>query len=712
MEVNQRSLVEILEFYESLLPDRLDEIRQVFDSIAEDLNRRNLTLEKLSFESDPSTLVGSKIGDYHVKELISVGGFGIVYRALDTHLQRNVVVKIPRHLRFESPEEIESFVEEARKAAKLNHRNIISVFQFGVDSGIPFIIEEYATGGDLKQFLSNRLPPDKVVELTRSIVGGVGAAHASGIVHRDIKPSNILLNSSSEPLIADFGLAIKERSGTPGQIAGTVRYMSPEQIRGDSQLDGRSDIWSIGIILYELLAGPLPDDCSPEDTDVSRDRLQACSIDLDAIEDDDLRKICGKFVATNLEERYQTAEELEEDLVDFQVRSSESSFRHVAEQIPAMVLRYILRADGSHDILYVSSGIKDIFGIEPADAMRDPANLFRLVDVDDFQRLVAKREQSAKTLQRFVHNYRIENPNRGMRWCQCNSQPERLTNGDVVWDGVVLDITETKNEEQSTDKNPPNSSDTSGAKLRQMVEQLPGAVLRCEISRDRKESITFASEGFCDLIGVEPEVVQDDATVFWDRVHADDVDWLRGKLDESFENLTPFELEFRVDAPGKGTRWCQGNVKPEPLKNGNIVWSGVFLDITRQKEDQYALHQAKIEIDRITSNLPGMIFQYVRRSDGKYWMTYIGTQCRDLFEVEPDEVLENADLLFSRIHHDDLQGLLEAIRISFETMAEKRFDFRVNLPVFGVRELRCISNPTRNEDGTLRADGVVVDITD
>src|SRR6266446_4406261 len=213
-------------------------------------------------------LTGTRFGSYEILSLIGVGGMGEVYRARDLHLNRDVAVKVLLNLSTD-PQRLHRFGQEARAAGALNHPNILAVFHMGTYEGAPYLVSELLQGETLRQALKRgALSIRKVIDYGVQIAHGLEAAHQKGIVHRDLKPENLFLTRDGRIKILDFGLAKLTQplqpseygtstvtTGTdPGVVMGTVGYMSPEQVRGDSS-DHRTDIFAFGTVLYEMLAG-------------------------------------------------------------------------------------------------------------------------------------------------------------------------------------------------------------------------------------------------------------------------------------------------------------------------------------------------------------------------------------------------------------------------------------------------------------------------
>ena len=213
---------------------------------------------------------GTRLGPYEILSALGSGGMGDVYRARDSRLGREVAIKVLQAAFSEAPERLRRFEQEARAVAALNHPNILTVHEIGTHDGQPYIVSELLEGQTLRQALGHgALPVKKAIEHTVQICQGLAAAHEKGFIHRDLKPENLFVTNDGRLKILDFGLAklIEVAAGTgatmvatratdtsAGMVMGTIGYMSPEQVRGQA-VDHRSDIFNVGSILYEMLAG-------------------------------------------------------------------------------------------------------------------------------------------------------------------------------------------------------------------------------------------------------------------------------------------------------------------------------------------------------------------------------------------------------------------------------------------------------------------------
>ena len=257
------------------------------------------------------------IGRYELRTVLGRGGFGTVYEGWDQLLKRLVAVKVLHKAR--GPEQLQAWMEEAQTVASLDHPFIVPVYDVGTEDGCAYMVSKLVSGGSLKQLMKSG-PVDRVTaaSIAASIAEALDAAHRQGIVHRDVKPANILMSESGQAMLADFGLALHESTfGVGARFVGTPSYMSPEQARHEGhRVDGRSDIYSLGVVLYELLVEVRPFRA------VSVKEVLDCirSVDVRPLRQIDrsvpreLERICLKTLAKRASDRHNTAGDLAEDL--------------------------------------------------------------------------------------------------------------------------------------------------------------------------------------------------------------------------------------------------------------------------------------------------------------------------------------------------------------------------------------------------------------
>ena len=259
------------------------------------------------------------IGHYRIIEKIGAGGMGEVYLAEDTKLDRKVALKfLPLHLCQDSDCRAR-FTREAQASAKLDHPNIVSVFEVGEFQGRPFFSMQHVEGQTLKEVLSGKaLLIDRILEIGIQVCEGLQAAHEKGITHRDIKPSNILIDSHGRARIVDFGLASvmgTDHLTKTGSTLGTIGYMSPEQVRGD-KVDHRTDLFSFGVVLYEMITGHAPFKADSEAATlhaITNDKPEMLARFRREVPVT-LQTMIDKALDKNVATRYQHADELSADL--------------------------------------------------------------------------------------------------------------------------------------------------------------------------------------------------------------------------------------------------------------------------------------------------------------------------------------------------------------------------------------------------------------
>ena len=236
--------------------------------------------------SDP--LIGKRLSNFIIEKPLGQGGMAQVYYGQDVKLQRPVAIKVIDTRLRGDPTYAKRFIREASAIARWRHENIIQVYYADDQDGLYYYVMEYVDGVDLADLLSDyaaqqkMLPTDEVLRIGATIASALDYAHAHGVIHRDVKPSNIFMSTDDRIVLGDFGLALDMQQGSSGEVFGTPHYISPEQVRRSSDATGKSDLYSLGIVLYEMLTGVVPfDDISPTSValqHITQEPPKPCSI--------------------------------------------------------------------------------------------------------------------------------------------------------------------------------------------------------------------------------------------------------------------------------------------------------------------------------------------------------------------------------------------------------------------------------------------------
>ncbi len=270
-------------------------------------------------------MIGKETGNYRILKELGKGGMGVVYKANQISLGRMVAMKVlPQHLTT-NPSFIKRFKNEARAIAKLNHPNIVQIFDVGQDDGTHYYTMEFIEGPPLDEIIyrDGRLPLDRAINIILQVAGALQYAHGQGIVHRDIKPSNIMIDKSGRIKVTDFGLALQQKTTRltiDGGIVGTPEYMSPEQAVGQTAT-AQSDIYSLGIVFYELLTGKVPFEADSPLMLLNKIRDSEpqwpCSINPDIPAG--IEKVIRNMMSKKPQDRYQSCQELIQDIKRFKL---------------------------------------------------------------------------------------------------------------------------------------------------------------------------------------------------------------------------------------------------------------------------------------------------------------------------------------------------------------------------------------------------------
>ncbi len=316
------------------------------------------------FDSMTTTPVPSKIGKYDVVGVIGRGGMGVVYQATDPNLDRKVAIKMITGQFCENPDMLKRFFREAQSLGSLQHPNIVTIFDLGDYQGSPYFVMEFLEGEGLESVLANRRQLNLLekIAIVIQVCNGLGYAHRRGVVHRDIKPANIMISRDGGIKIFDFGIAHAGHTNVTrtGEVLGTLRYMAPEQVNSKS-IDSRTDIFSTGVVLYQLITDHLPFDGENTASTLMKivnEPPPPLGSFLTAYPPE-MEEILLKALAKSPDERYSTAEELALDLAQLQGQLKEELIGREMEEVTRLVdqgemykaqgtLQRVLKIDQQH----------------------------------------------------------------------------------------------------------------------------------------------------------------------------------------------------------------------------------------------------------------------------------------------------------------------------------------------------------------------------
>ncbi|MSR56390.1 MAG: serine/threonine protein kinase, partial [Planctomycetaceae bacterium] len=294
-------------------------------------------LDSLRLPPSPIPSALGRLAHYDIMNVVGSGAMGVVLKAFDNELHRTVAIKVLSSHLITSEEARQRFVREARAAAAINHPNVVVIHAVANHAGVPYLVMEYVDGTSLQQRINRGVPlpvPD-ILRLSVQIASGLAAAHAHGVIHRDIKPANIMLEDGVERVkITDFGLAKAALANSDltsfGKMVGTPAYMSPEQVSGDP-LDGRSDLFSLGCVMYAMVAGSPPfrgGNCLAVAHNISSSPAKPLR-EIEATSPQFLEEIVARLLAKDPQLRFQSARELADDLTRRLVRVNQFDSNYV-----------------------------------------------------------------------------------------------------------------------------------------------------------------------------------------------------------------------------------------------------------------------------------------------------------------------------------------------------------------------------------------------
>jgi PAS domain S-box-containing protein len=290
-------------------------------------------------------------------------------------------------------------------------------------------------------------------------------------------------------------------------------------------------------------------------------------------------------------------------------------------------------------------------------------------------------------------------------WNELTVSPVRDANGKLThFIGIQNDITQRVAAETALR--------VSEAKFQKLAANIPGMIYQFQLAKDGTMSFPYVSSGCRELYELEPEVLENSAIPAIEMIHPDDLLSFQESVALSAKTLEPWGWEGQLMLPGGQIKWVRGASRPEMNEKGDIFWDGLLIDISDRKCAELALQQSEARFHKLAANVPGMIYQFLLRSNGSNDFIYVSQGCRELYELEPEEIINHSDLMWSAVHPDDRKLLEKSIAISAQTLKPWKYEGRIVTKSGKLKWIRGIARPEKQPGGDILWDGLTIDISD
>ncbi|MGI9213297.1 MAG: PAS domain-containing sensor histidine kinase [Methylococcaceae bacterium] len=388
------------------------------------------------------------------------------------------------------------------------------------------------------------------------------------------------------------------------------------------------------------------------------------------------------------------------------VEQWEQRFSKMTSHLPCVIFQVEFEPNGQiKRVFFVSENIKPLTGLSPDDFDTHLDLALELAHPEDRQTLIGAVKASVQTLKPWVQEFRICHPEEGVRWLQGSFLLERSDPSVVMAFGFIKDITHQRAEQDV-------ALDVQ-RRLNTVAFRVPGAIFQLDRWPDGQLAMPYVSDGLANIMsGLLPDQVKDDASGFFNRCHPEDLPWLRQSLDHALDLLLPWFHEFRILCPEGEVRWLRGSATPEAQSNGGVTAYGFLTDITEQQLAQHAVDELQERISKISSRLPGIIFQLESYPDGHTLMPYASFGSEGFFGATEAELRSIPDSAFALVHPEDKGELLTSLHRSGITLQPWVMHFRVLWPNSTTRWLRINATPNLTEEGCTLWHGYACDVTE
>ena len=386
------------------------------------------------------------------------------------------------------------------------------------------------------------------------------------------------------------------------------------------------------------------------------------------------------------------------------LEASERRFADLTHSIPGAVLRFVMTPEGADAIEYMSPGCRAIWGVEPGDAVTDPGVLWRMVHPDDLGPMQASVLRSRDTMAVWEHRWRIATPDGAQRWLEARGAPSRRADGSVSWSTVVLDVTAQMRAAEALA--------ASEARLNDIAASFPGVIYQYRLHPDGRDALEYVSPGCAAMWGVTVEEAMRSTAPIWARVAPDDLAAMKRSVAASARDLSAWEQTVRYAHPSGEQIVLELRGQPRRHADGSILWTSVAFDVTERRRAEMALARSERRFADIAASVPGLIYRYIVKPDGRHAIDEVSPHCRQVWEVEPEAVLRDAACVWDRLHPEDAPAVQASIEHSAETLQEWRARYRIVAPDGRAKVIEGRGMPQREADGTVIWNSVAFDVTD
>lgn len=386
-------------------------------------------------------------------------------------------------------------------------------------------------------------------------------------------------------------------------------------------------------------------------------------------------------------------------------QQSETRLARIADNLPGEIYRRVLRTNGTMAYEYVSPNVRGLYGVEP-ERFEDDAEVFAaLIHPDDRAAWRDAVMTSARDLARFDLEFRTKDGEGVYRWVRSVGHPHREPNGDVVWDGVLIDVDDAKRAEARAEE--------SAQHLARIAENIPGVVHRRILKPDGELLFEYVNPNRVqDFYGLGADTFVRDGQTFLRLMHPDDRESYHRNIAASAKDLSRFDMEMRVRFASGDYHWVRSISHPRRLDNGDIVWDGVTIDIDEARRAQEALREQETRLSSLAANMPGMVYQRVLHTDGRVTYPYVSPGVKKIYGYDADEVMGETKVFSGGVVEEDRASYRKSLDDSARNLAPRFWEGRERTKSGEIRWTQTYGQPRRLENGDILWDGLIVDVTE